>query len=320
MKYRILLLSFLYSFFFTLSLYPQTVLSNKMIWEGDNYASFTSLRYYDGVFYCSFRNANKHADTEGNDCGIIKIIKSKDGEVWEYLLTFSEKGFDLRDPQLSITKDNKLMLITNKVKYQQGKAVYRQTCYAYIDNDNDQKPLTPLVFEPVLDGNWLWNVEWIDGNACGFIYSPYFAFTKSQDGIHYRITERILLDDSPSEASMMKFGRRIVTVVRRNTNSLIGIFDKNKWEWFDSGQKVACPKLIKIKKNLYVVGRYYGEKKQTALFKVDMKRHVLKFVLGIPCKTDCGYPGVVYKDKLLYISYYSGDGKKSNIYMAKIKL
>lgn len=320
MEYRLRLLFFLCFCILPSFLYPQTVLSNKMIWEGENYASFTSLRYYDGVFYCSFRNANKHADTTGNDCGIIKIIKSKDGEVWEDVLTFSEKGFDLRDPQLSVTSDNKLMLVTNKVQYKEGKVVYRQTCYSFIYDYNNQMPLTPLVFEPVLDRNWLWNVEWIDGDAYGFIYSPYFAFAKSQDGIHYSVTERIELKESPSEASVVKFGNKIVTVVRRNTNVLIGVYDKNKWEWFDSGQKVASPKLIKINGKLYVVGRHYGEKKRTALFRIDMKRHVLKFVLGIPCKTDCGYPGVVYKDKLLYISYYSGDGKKSNIYMAKIKL
>lgn len=291
-----------------------------MIWEGEKYASFTSLRYHNGFFYCSFRNANKHADTTGNDCGIIKIIRSKNGEVWEDILTFSEKGFDLRDPQLTVTSDNKMMLVTNKVQYEEGKSVYRQTCYSFICDYNNQMPLTPLVFEPVLDRNWLWNVEWIDGSAYGFIYSPYFAFAKSQDGIHYRVTERIELKESPSEASVIKFGKKIVSVVRRNTNALIGVYDKNKWEWFDSGQKVASPKLIKIKGELYVVGRHYGEKKQTALFKVDMKRHILKFVLGIPCKTDCGYPGVVYKDKLLFISYYSGDGKKSDIYLAKVKM
>jgi hypothetical protein len=298
----------------------QTLLFNNKIWSGENYAAFTSLVFYNGCFYCAFRNANKHADVTGEDCGVIKIIKSKNGDEWESFLSFSEEKFDLRDPQLSITPEKKLLLIANKVHYKEGKANYRQTCSVFIDDSTKQLTLKPIGFYPNLDRNWLWNIEWIDGNAYGFIYSPYFAFTKSQDGIHYRIIERINLSDSPSEASLIKWKNKYVAVVRRNTNSLIGIYNKNKWEWFDSQHRVACPKLIKIKGNLYVVGRHYGDKKQTAIFRIDMKRHILKYVFGIPCKTDCGYPGLVYKDDVLYITYYSGDGKKSDINLAKVKL
>ncbi len=298
----------------------QTLLSNNKIWSGENYAAFTSLVFHNGCFYCAFRNANKHADVTGSDCGVIRIIRSKNGEKWEECLNFSDKGYDLRDPQLSVTPEQKMLLISNKVKYKDGKANFRKTYSAIIENGTTYSSLKPIEFAPPLERHWLWNVDWIDGNAYGFIYSPYFAFVMSRDGIHYQILEKIKLEDSPSEASLIKWKNKYVTVVRRNTNSLIGIYYKNKWKWFDSQQKVACPKLISIKGNIYVVGRYYGEKKQIGLFKVDMNKKFLKHVLSIPCKSDGAYPGVVYRDRILYISYYSGDGKHSDIYLAKVKM
>ena len=302
------------------TLCAQTVMTNDLIWHGENYASFTSLVFYKGYFYCSFRNANKHADSSGNDCGIIKIIRSKQGDVWEDYLSFSEKGYDLRDPQMSITPDNVIMLLTNKVQYKDGKVVYRQTCYSFIDDDHSSSPLSPIEFDPVLVNNWLWNVEWIKNKAYGFIYIPYFALVESQDGVHYHIINKINLDDTPSEASLIKKWRKRVAVVRRNTTTMIGVYKNKKWEWFDSELKIACPKLFKIRGKIYLLGRYYGETKQTALFLLDENKHTLDYLIGIPGKTDCAYPGIVYKDKMLYVSYYSGDGKNSDIYFAKIKL
>lgn len=298
----------------------QTIISNDLIWHGENYASFTSLVFYKGNFYCSFRNANKHADSSGNDCGIIKIIRSKKGDVWEEYMTFCENGCDLRDPQLSITPDNVIMLITNKVQYKDGHVICRQTCSSFIDDDYSNTPLTPIEYEPVLVNNWLWNVEWIKHKAYGFIYIPYFALVESTDGIHYRIVNKIDLDDTPSEASLIKKWRKRVAVVRRNTTTMIGVYKNKKWEWFDSELKIACPKLFKIRGKIYLMGRYNGETKHTALFELDEKHHSLNYIFGIPGKTDCAYPGIVYKDKMLYVSYYSGDGKNSDIYFAKIKL
>lgn len=302
------------------TLFAQTVLSNEMIWQGKNYASFTSLVYYKGYFYCSFRNANQHSDLKGNDFGSIKIIRSKQGDTWEEYLSFSESGYDFRDPQLSITPDNVLMLLTNKVQYKDGKVLYRQTCSSFIDDKHNNSPLSPIEFDPVLEKNWLWNVEWIKHKAYGFIYTPCFAFVESQDGIHYRIVNKIDLDDTPTEASLIKKWRKYVAVVRRSTTALVGVYKHKQWVWFDSGQRIECPKLIKIRGVIYLLGRYYGETKQTALFELDEKSHTLNYLLGLPCKTDCGYPGVVYKNKVLYISYYSGDGQNSDIYFAKVKL
>lgn len=46
-----------------ISLQAQVLVYNQKIWQGGDYAAFTSLVYYKGFYYCTFRDADKHADT-----------------------------------------------------------------------------------------------------------------------------------------------------------------------------------------------------------------------------------------------------------------
>lgn len=299
------------------------VISNNKIWEGQKYAAFTSLVFYKGYFYCAFRNANKHYDTTGEDCGIIKIIRSKDADKWVEFLTFEEKNYDLRDPQLSITPDNKIMLLAEKVQYKEGKAVYRQSCTSFINKRGKHTPLEPVHFSPEMNWNWIWNVEWIDNIAYGFTYVPYFAFVKSIDGQTYNIVQNITLSNSPTEASIIKWKDGIYSaVVRTNKNALVGFYNVNNnlWEWKDAGAMIGCPKMIIIEKDLFILGRSYGTSKTTAIYKYDIENSLVNKIIDLGSDKDCAYPGVVFKKGVLYVSYYVGDGVKGDVYLAKIRI
>lgn len=299
------------------------VISNKMIWQGENYAAFTSLVYYKGYFYCAFRNANKHYDPSGEDCGVIKIIRSKNSDKWEEFLSFEEDGYDLRDPQLSITPDKRIMLLTEKVQYKEGKALSRQTCISFINKKGKYTVLSPIVFSHAQNNNWIWNIEWINGIAYGFIYVPYFGFVKSNDGSNWQVLQKITLDNSPSEASVISMDNdNYLAVVRRNINALIGKYDikTSSWEWHDSGVNLGCPKIIKIEDRIIVLGRDQGKEKQTAIFQLNINNMSLEKIIGVKGQKDTAYPGVVYRKDILYVSYYNGDGKKGDIYFVKIKM
>ena len=41
-------------------------------------------------------------------------------------------------------------------------------------------------------------------------------------------------------------------------------------------------------------------------------------VLRLPSAGDCSYPGLVWHDELLWISYYSTHEEKTQIYLAKV--
>lgn len=173
-----------------------------------------------------------------------------------------------------------------------------------------------------MDWNWLWDVSWIDGIAYGYIYAPYFAFVKSSDGINYKLVDKPAIDNSPTEASVVKLKDKFFSVVRRKQNAYVGISnDGDQWQWKDGGIRIGCPKLFTYKDNVYTVGRAYnGKMNCTALFKVDQTSGKLVMLLELSSDMDSAYPGAVVKDGILYISYYQGDLMKSSIYFSRIKL
>ena len=51
-----------------------------------------------------------------------------------------------------------------------------------------------------------------------------------------------------------------------------------------------------------------------------MSRDSYKPVLTVPSGGDCSYPGLVWRDNLLWMSYYSSHEGKTSVYLAKIKI
>src|SRR5690349_2860977 len=76
----------------------------KRIWDTAPHSAFTSLVRFNDAFYCCFREASKHV---GGTDGKIRVIKSVDGNKWETVALLEKSTIDLRDPQLSITPDNR---------------------------------------------------------------------------------------------------------------------------------------------------------------------------------------------------------------------
>ncbi len=51
----------------------------KKIWDRAPHSAFTNLARWNGRFYCAFRVGRGHVSTDGK----IRLLKSKDGSVWE---------------------------------------------------------------------------------------------------------------------------------------------------------------------------------------------------------------------------------------------
>ena len=294
--------------------------SDKLIWKGDSHAAFTALVQYQDNLYCAFRNANMHADISGKDCGVIKIIKSSNGEKWEDFLSFKEDGYDLRDPQLSVTPTGKMMLLTEKVKYENGKAVTRNSCVSFIKSNGEFTPLQNVNFDVCQNWNWIWNVEWIDDVAYGFCYAPFFGMVKSKDGVVYELVESLKLDRNPTEASIIKLNRNeLLAIVRSDGPAYLGIYNlkSQKWQWSDCDEEIACPKLIASKGKIYVAGRSYKSGVKTSVYKFNKRKKKLICIYQVSGGKDCSYPGIVCHRKQFYLSYYKGDVSSSDIYLAK---
>ncbi len=58
----------------------------------------------------------------------------------------------------------------------------------------------------------------------------------------------------------------------------------------------------------------------TALCYLDMTEHKMTRLLKLPSGGDTSYPGLLWHDSLLYLSYYSSHESKTSIYLARIKV
>ena len=69
---------------------------------------------------------------------------------------------------------------------------------------------------------------------------------------------------------------------------------------------------------MWAAGRRYGKKTATVLAR--MTRDSYEPVLTLPSGGDCSYPGMVWHDGLLWMSYYLSHEGKTGISLAKIKV
>ena len=67
-------------------------------------------------------------------------------------------------------------------------------------------------------------------------------------------------------------------------------------------------------------GRLYEPKPRMALFWVDPDTAKITECLTFPSGGDCSYPGLVWKDGVLHVSYYSSHEGKTSIYFARVKV
>src|SRR5437762_5700779 len=143
---------------------PETV-SVVKIWDKGKHNAFTDLIRWRGKWYCTFREAEGHV---GGD-GVLRVLESADGKAWEPVGLIAEKGIDLRDPHLSITPDDRLMIVAGGSVYGGTKVLKgRQPRVAF---SKDGRSWTPPQ-RVLLEGDWLWRVTWHEGKCYGVVYNP----------------------------------------------------------------------------------------------------------------------------------------------------
>lgn len=128
---------------------PQLV-SVAKIWSVGQHNAFTDLTRYRGKWFCTFRESEAHIGGNGQ----IRVLTSRDGKRWESAALLTEQGIDLRDPKLSVTPDNRLMLVMGGSVYEGKRLTARQPRVTFSKGGR-----TWIVPRRVLEeGDWLWRV------------------------------------------------------------------------------------------------------------------------------------------------------------------
>ncbi|OHB62722.1 MAG: hypothetical protein A2168_05835, partial [Planctomycetes bacterium RBG_13_50_24] len=309
------------------------VLEVRKIWDQGPHNAFTDLLRWNDAFYCAFREGRGHVSTDGR----IRILESKDADNWTSTALISLAGYDLRDAHLSVTPDGRLMLLGGAAPREKDNQSAPTGTFVSFSNDGRQWTEPQIAVEP---GRWLWCVTWHEGKAYGVSYTAgqdadrYLDLLVSDDGIHYTPhVPRLFEQGYPTEVTL-RFDSEgtCYALVRRDrrgddpSSALLGISkpDYKLWQWKDLGAEFngfGGPNFIQIPGGFWLAaGRMHEGGAHTAITYLDVENGAMTKLAKLPSGGDTSYPGMVWHNNMLYISYYSSHENKTSIYMAKVKI
>jgi hypothetical protein len=302
------------------------LISVTKIWDKGPHNAFTDLiRFQDGWF-CAFRESEEHVGGDGR----IRILESEDGGTWTSAALIAEEGVDLRDPKLSITPDGRLMTLAGGSVYKGKTYMGRQSRVAFSEDAREWTAPQRIIEE----GEWLWRVTWHKGKGYGATRKFYYdaegrhaviRLMVTEDGIGYHeVTRWDEIDGWPNETTIRFDGDEMIAMVRREKEDTHGWIGTSRppyteWKWHETGHRFGGPDFIILPDGAMWAGsRYYPGGAKTVLAR--MTRDSYKPALTLPSGGDTSYPGFVWHEGMLWMSYYSSHEGKTSIYLAKIRL
>lgn len=315
---------------------PQPLLlSVQKIWGGTTYNALTDLIYFKSRWFVVFRESDAHVFGKN---GIIRILASENGLAWMPIAVLEQEGYDLRDPKFSVTPDGTLMILLGASRFNRSKK--RTAHQSMICFSRDGKNWGKLY--PVLNQHeWLWRISWFQGVAYGVSYrfsdpndrSREWITTlwRSSDGVAYQPLTEFQIPGKPNETTIRFYPTgQMVALMRREAlgddKAWIGTSfpPYEDWLWSESHHFFGGPNFIILDNaSMWAGGRLmyqtpYGEFPKTVIAMMTLKD--LYPLLILPSGGDCSYPGMVFQDRLLWMSYYSAHEGDPSIYIAKVDL
>jgi hypothetical protein len=295
----------------------------RRIWDAAPHNAFTDLLRYKERWWCVFREGKTHVSPDG----VLRVLSSADGDAWESASLVTLEGADLRDAKVVVAPDGRLML-NGAAAYPKGSPVAYQT-FAWYSEDGKRWSEPVKIGEPEF---WLWRVTWHEGKAYGVGYGckdPKVArLYASADGKAWetRVTT-LFAEGYPNESSILfQPDGTALCLLRREEGKATAQLGAAKapyseWAWKDLGVRFGGPQLLRLADGRIVAaGRRYDGGVRTSLHWLDPEKGALTEFLKLPSGGDTSYPGLVWHDGLLWVSYYSSHEGKTSIYRAKVKL
>ncbi|MEZ5367398.1 MAG: sialidase family protein [Bryobacterales bacterium] len=301
------------------------IVSVEKVWGKGGHNAFTDLVRFDDHWFLTFREADGHVKGDGS----IRVLTSRDGETWESTGLVSEAGVDLRDPKISVTPDNRLMLLMGGSVYRDGKYVTRRPWVAFSSDSGATWSKPQAILH---EGDWLWRLAWHDRSGYGASYlrrggpdGPMgCTLYKTEDGVGYeKVVDWDIVGCTETTIRFELDGTMIATV-RSEGDPKMGYIGRSRppykdWTWKQAGQRFGGQDFVILPNGqMWTGSRHYGDKQTTVVARMTLDSY--EPVLTLPSGGDTSYPGMVYHDNLLWMSYYSSHEGKTDIYLAKIRL
>lgn len=318
------------------------LIANDKIWDAGKHNAFTDLIRWRDRWYCSFREADDHVGGDGQ----LRVLVSADGKHWESAAILGETGIDLRDPKLSITPDNRLMIVAGGSVYEGKKLLGRQPRVTFsADGKTWSAPQRVLS-----EGDWLWRVTWHHGQAYGVSYNAderqsdaakkaadsgqaepgpadwKLKLVVSNDGVQYDLVTHLDVPGHPNETTLRFLDSgELVALVRREGGTKNGWIGRSsapykEWKWTETKNRFGGPNFIELPDHtLWAAGRTYPGGAKTAIARMTAAGEY-EPVLTLKSGGDTSYPGLAWHENELWMSYYSSHEGRTSIYLARIRI
>ncbi|WBB90083.1 sialidase family protein [Verrucosispora sp. WMMC514] len=283
--------------------------------------AFTDLVRYAGQWFCAFREGRSHL----SDDGVLRVLTSPDARTWQTAAVLAQTGVDLRDPRFVPRPDGRLQLLAAAAT---GTPKRFRTVTALSDDGHRWDEPRPIG-EPDV---WIWQAAWRDDAMYGVGYAtrePRFArLYRSDDGFDLRPVVRTLFSGGyPNESGLVFDPDGTATcLLRRDGGTATAQLGRarppyREWTWTDLGVRVGGPALCRLPDGTLVAGgRLHDGPVRTAICAVDVARGRLRELVTLPSGGDSSYPGLVWHDERLHVSYYSSHEGHSCVYLAEVDL
>jgi hypothetical protein len=298
------------------------LLSVQKVWDAAPHNAFTDLIRYEDQWLCAFREGNAHVSEDGS----IRILSSIDAAKWESW-AYVKKGGDLRDPKICLTPSGELLL-TTAIAFRDVKPVMHES-FSWLTRDGKTWDGPHRIGDKNL---WLWRVTWHKGTAYSVGYDTagekFVRLYESKDGRKFTtLVPTLHSDGSPNESGMTFLADdTALCLLRRDGEKASGLLGRAQppykdWIWTDLGVKIGGPHLIELPDKRLIAGvRLYDGKVRTSIVQIDPASGKLTELLALPSGGDCSYPGLVWHEDTLVVSYYSSHEGKTSIYLARVKI
>jgi hypothetical protein len=296
---------------------PQLV-SVEKVWDRAEYNSFTDLIRFQDRWYCTFREGVSHA----GDVGVVRVLVSDDAKQWRSTGLIKQAGIDLRDPKLSVMPDGRLMLVMGGIVNENGKYLTRAPRVSFSSDGRTWSTPSKVLAED----HWLWRVTWHKGR--GYCLSKLNEGSRPRRGFLYTTTDGLQWDyitefmaEGVSETTLRFMpDDEMIALVRP------GWIGRSRppykhWDFHKMQHQIGGPNFIRLPDGSLWAGarRYNGDSTRSTVL-AQMTPESYEPVLTLPSGGDTSYPGMVWHDNLLWMSYYSSHEAKTSIYLAKIRL
>jgi hypothetical protein len=302
---------------------PIPVVESRRIWDAAPHNAFTDLVRFQDRWFCVFREGEGHVSPDG----ALRVITSTDGETWESAARITSANSDLRDAKISVTPNGQLMLCGAEALHDTSQKYHQSLAWFSADGRNWSEQYS--IGEP---DYWLWRITWHKGIAYGIGYATRpgtegVRLYSSNDGKKFTLLakDKELFSGREGNESSILFlpDDSAVCLLRRDIDegtAQIGVAQPpyTTWKWKDLGLHIGGPHLLRLPDGRLVAsGRLRGSGVHTSLVWIDPTAGTAKEFLTFPSGGDTSYPGLVFHDGMLWVSYYSSHEGKTSIYLAK---